>query len=71
MILVLLLLESELLRADCVTLSQVSILEPLLGTLLEILLVHKPESVSFWQDNELFSSHSRRFHGLVMVALSL
>ena len=48
MILVLLLLESELPMADCVIPSQVSILEPLLGTLLEILLVpSKPHFPKF------------------------
>ena len=48
MILVLLLLESELPKADCVTPSQVSILEPLLGTLLEIPLVpSKPHIAKF------------------------
>ena len=32
-------------------------------------LVHKPESTCFWHDNELISSCSRSFHGLVMAAI--
>jgi len=88
MILVLLLLESELPRADCITPSQVSILEPFarnfvgdpFGALQTtfpqvssfgfMCLVHEPESTRSWHDNELFSSYSKSFHGLVMAALS-
>ena len=33
-------------------------------------LVHELESTCFWQDNELISSCSRSFHGLVMATLS-
>ena len=32
-------------------------------------LVHEPESTHFWHDNELISSCSRSFHGLVMATL--
>ena len=74
-------------RADCVTPSQVSILElfagNFVGDLLSALqttfpyvspfgfmsLVHKLENIHFWRGNELFTSDSRSFHGLPMVAL--
>ena len=87
MILVLLLLELEFLRADCITLSQVLILEPYNKNSVGIplvsskphfskfspfgimCLVHESESTRFWHDNELISSYSRSFHGLVMAAL--